>query len=58
MLLFGRSSPRNLEQETEEELLEDLDDIAVDNTVTLQLGTVIITLPEYHYILDYSLKTT
>ena len=34
----------NGEQETEEELLEDLDDIAVDNTVTLQLGTVMIRI--------------
>ena len=29
-------------------MLEDLDDIAVDNTVTLELGTVMNTAPEYY----------
>ena len=52
--LFLKSNHTNADQETDEELLEDLDDIAVDNTVTLQLGTVMNTAHEYCF---YFVKT-
>ena len=35
---YELEEPAALEEETEEEVLEDLDNIAVDNTVTLELG--------------------